>query len=239
MAHLGLLFQSVGRTRNSGTLNDRVVALDPLSPVYQFRRAMRLWILGRVAEADQTIDRALQLWPRHPAVWNARMTIFAFTGRPRAAEQLLNDIPMRPSTYTSASGEIWRVSLRALGSGAAADVAAAVKINLEAAPRSSGFVVGAIMFLAKFGELDGAFAAAEGFLLRRGSLIGSLRTAKDEMPVNDNHWRRTMNLFTPATAAMRSDARFKRLCDGMGMTAYWRKRGIWPDPIFRLSFRPT
>ena len=239
MAHLGLLFQSVGRTKDSGKLNDRVVALDPLSPVYQFRRAMRLWILGRVAEADQTIDRALQLWPHHPAVWNARMNIFAFTGRPRAAEQLLNDIPMRPSTYTPASGEIWRVSLRALGSGATADVAEAVKINLEAAPRSSGFVVGAVMFLSKLGELDGAFAAAEGFLLRRGSLIGSLRTAKEEMPVNDNQWRRTMNLFTPATAAMRSDARFKRLCDGMGMTAYWRKRGIWPDPIFRLSFRPT
>ena len=239
MAHLGLLFQSVGRTRDSGTLNDRVVALDPLSPVYQFRRAMRLWVLGRVAEADQTIDRALQLWPRHPAVWNARMTIFAFTGRPRAAEQLLNDIRMRPSTYTPASGEIWRVSLRALGSGAAADVAAAVKIHIEAAPRSSGFVVGAVMFLSKLGELDGAFAAAEGFLLRRGPLIGSLRTAKEEMPVNDTNWRRTMNLFTPATAAMRSDPRFEGLCDGIGMTAYWRKRGIWPDRMFRLSFRPA
>jgi len=239
MAHLGLLFQSVGRTKDSGKLNDRVVALDPLSPVYQFRRAMRLWILGRIAEADQTIDRALQLWPRHPAVWNARMTIFAFTGRPRAAEQLLADIRMRPSTFTPTSGEIWRVSLRALDSGAAADVAAAVKTHIEAAPRSSGLVVGAVMFLSMLGELDGAFAAAEGFLLRRGALIGSLRTAKNEMPVNDTHWRRTMNLFTPATAAMRADVRFERLCDGMGMTAYWRKRGIWPDPIFRLSFRPT
>jgi hypothetical protein len=234
-----LLFQSVGRTNHSGVLNDRVVALDPLSPVYQFRRAMRLWVQGRVAEADQTIDRALQLWPRHPAVWNARMTIFAFTGRPRAAEQLLEDVRMRPSTYMPASGEIWRVSLRALDSGAAADVAAAVKTHLEAAPRSSGFVVGAVMFLSKFGELDGAFAAAEGFLLRRGSLIGSLRTARDEMPVNDTQWRRTMNLFTPATAAMRSDPRFERLCAGIGLIAYWRKRGIWPDPMFRLPFRPA
>ncbi|HYC95459.1 MAG TPA: winged helix-turn-helix domain-containing protein, partial [Sphingomicrobium sp.] len=77
MAHLALLFQSVGRTRDSGVLNDRLVTLDPLSPVYQFRRAMRLWVLGRIAEADQTIDRALQLWPRHPAVWGARITIFA------------------------------------------------------------------------------------------------------------------------------------------------------------------
>jgi hypothetical protein len=95
------------------------------------------------------------------------------------------------------------------------------------------------MFLSKFGELDGAFAAAEGFLLRRGSLIGSLRTARDEMPVNDTQWRRTMNLFTPATAALRSDPRFERLCAGIGLIAYWRKRGIWPDPMFRLPFRPA
>ena len=239
MAHLGLLFQSVGRTRDSGKLNDRVVALDPLSPVYQFRRAMRLWILGRISEADQTIDRALQLWPRHPAVWSARMTIFAFTGRSGAAQTLLDDLRMRPSNYTSASGELWRVSLRALGSGSPADVAAAVKASIASVPQSSGFAVRAVMLLSKLGELDGAFAAAEGLLLRRGPLIGSLRTAKEEMQVNDANWRRTMNLFTPATAAMRSDARFKRLCDGMGMTAYWRKRGIWPDPIFRLSFRPA
>jgi DNA-binding winged helix-turn-helix (wHTH) protein/tetratricopeptide (TPR) repeat protein len=239
MAHLALLFQSVGRTRDSGVLNDRLVALDPLSPVYQFRRAMRLWVLGRIAEADQTIDRALQLWPRHPAVWSARITIFSFTGRTGAAEQLLDDIRMRPSTYMAASGERARVSLRALGSGAPADVAAAVKANVKAAPQSGGSPPGAVMILSALGELDAAFDVAEGFLLRRGPLVGSLRNAKEDMPGADSNWRRTMNLFTPATAAMRADPRFKRLCDGMGMTAYWRKRGIWPDPMFRLSFQPA
>lgn len=239
MAHLGLLFQSVGRTRDSGTLNDRIVVLDPLSPIYQFRRAMRLWILGRIAEADQTIDRALQLWPRHPAVWSARMTIFAYTGRPGAAQNLLDDVRMRPTNYTPATGELMRVGFRALESGSPADVAAAVKASIESVTRSSGFAVRAVMLLSKLGELDGAFAVAEGFLLRRGPLIGSLRTGKEEMQVNDVNWRRTMNLFTPATAAMRSDPRFEGLCEGIGMSAYWRKRGIWPDPMFRLAFQPT
>lgn len=167
------------------------------------------------------------------------MTIFAFTGRSGAAQTLLDDLRMRPSNYTPASGELWRVSLRALGSGSPADVAAAVKASISSVPRSSGFAVKAVMLLSKLGELDGAFAAAEGFLLRRGPLIGSLRTAKEEMQVNDANWRRTMNLFTPATAAMRSDPRFEGLCDGIGMTAYWRKREIWPDPMFRLSFQPA
>lgn len=239
MAHLGLLFQSVGRTRDSGKLNDRVVALDPLSPVYQFRRAMRLWVLGRVAEADQTIDRALQLWPRHPAVWNARLAIFAFTGRAEAAERFLDDVQMRPSTHMRATEEIWRISLRALGAGVRTDVDAAVAANIKAAPQSGGSATRAVMVLSALGKLDAAFDVADGYLLRRGPLIGTLWTAKKEMPVNDTNWRRTMNLFTPATAAMRTDSRFEGLCDGIGMTAYWRKRGIWPDPMFRLSFRPA
>ena len=239
MAHLGLLFQSVGRTRDSGTLNDRIVVLDPLSPVYQFRRAMRLWILGRIADADQTIDRALQLWPRHPAVWNARMTIFAFTGRPEAAERFLDDVQTRPSTHKPATEEIWRISLRALGSRGRADVDAAVAAHTKAAPKSGGSATFAVMILSALGKLDAAFDVADGFLLRRGPLVGTLRTARTEMPVNDVQWRRTMNLFTPATAALRADPRFERLCDGIGMTAYWRKRGIWPDPMFKLTFRPA
>ena len=239
MAHLGLLFQSVGRTRDSGKLNDRIVVLDPLSPIYQFRRAMRLWILGRIAEADQTIDRALQLWPRHPAVWSARMTIFAFTGRAEAAERFLDDIQIRPSTHKRATEDIWRISLRALGSGARTDVDAAVAAHIKAVPQSGGSAIMAVMILSALGKLDTAFDVADGFLLRRGPLIGTLWTGKNQMPVNDVNWRRTMNLFTPATAPMRSDPRFKSLCDGIGMTAYWRKRGTWPDPMFGLSFQPA
>ena len=239
MAHLGLLFQSVGRTRDSGTLNDRIVVLDPLSPIYQFRRAMRFWVSGRVAEADQTIDRALQMWPRHPAVWNARMVIFAFTGRTEAAERFLDDIEIRPSTHKQATQDIWRISLRALGSGVRSDVDAAVAAHIKAVPQSGVSATLAVMILSALGKLDTAFDVANGFLLRRGPLIGTLWTGQNEMPVNDVNWRRTMNLFTPATAPMRSDPRFEGLCDGIGMTAYWRKRGIWPDPMFKLSFRPA
>jgi DNA-binding winged helix-turn-helix (wHTH) protein len=239
MAHLGLLFQSVGRTMDSGTLNDRIVVLDPLSPIYQFRRAMRFWVSGRVAEADQTIDRALQMWPRHPAVWNARVVIFAFTGRAEAAERFLDDIQIRPSTHKKATEDIWRISLRALGSGVRTDVDAAVAAHIKAVLQSGGSATLAVMILSALGKLDLAFEVANGFLLRRGPLIGTLWTGKNEMPVNDVHWRRTMNLFTPATAPMRSDPRFEGLCDGIGMTTYWRKRGIWPDSMFGLSFQPA
>jgi hypothetical protein len=37
-------------------------------------------------------------------------------------------------------------------------------------------------------------------------------------------WRNTLGLFTPPAKAMRLDARFGPLCDGLGLTEYWRAR---------------
>ena len=235
LSYLVLLLQSVGRAGESWTLNERAAALEPLSPVHQYRRALKQWIFGRLAEADLTIDRALQLWPRHPAVWNARLYLFAFTGRATAALQLIDNAESRPESLTPAAAAYWRVSLSALASRAASDVAEARARNFEAAPKSPGFAVAAMMVLSTLGEVDAAFAVAEGALLRRGPLIGTIWPGKSEMPVNDQYWRRTMNLFVPATAAMRADPRFMPLCEGMGMAAYWRKRERWPDSMFGLA----
>ena len=57
----------------------------------QFPKAQLLWILGRNAEADRVIDRAMQYWPEHQIVRFARFTIYAYTGRPRAALAMLDD----------------------------------------------------------------------------------------------------------------------------------------------------
>jgi hypothetical protein len=34
---------------------------------------------------------------------------------------------------------------------------------------------------------------------------------------------------------MQSDPRFAALCDGIGLTEYWAKRGIKPDYQLRIS----
>ncbi|MEO7634757.1 MAG: hypothetical protein ABIS38_03800, partial [Sphingomicrobium sp.] len=228
------VLQSVGRSRASWDLNERAIALEPLSPVHQFRRALKLWIFGRVAAADVTIDRALQLWPRHPAVWNARLYLFAFTGRADAALGQIADRASRPPSFTADAEAFWLASLRALASGASTDVAVARTANIAAAPKSPAFAISSMMVLSSLSEIDAAFAVAEGALLRRGALIGTIWGGRGEMPVADQYWRRTMNLFTPATAAMRADPRFLKLCDGIGMVDYWRARGVWPDAMYRL-----
>ena len=236
LSYLVMILQAVGRARESWDLNERALALHPLSPVLLFRRALKLWILGRLPEADVAADRALQLWPKHSAVWNARLNIFAFTGRAHAALAALDDRNNRPPAYRRESIDFWRSSLRALQTRSRADVDAAVRVNLEAAPTSPYFATASMMVLSAIGQVDEAFAVAEGTLLREGKLIGTIWAGKNQMAVHDQYWRRTMNLFTPATAPMRADPRFKSLCDGMGMTDYWRERGIPPDPMYKLSF---
>ena len=233
LSHLTTLLQSVGRARDSWNSNERLMELEPLSPVHHFRRALKLWIYGRVPEADVTIDRALQLWPRHPAVWNARLFLFAFTGRPRAGLAMIEDAATRPKGFNAMSEQRWRPSLAAIETRAPKDIAAAREANLK--PAAGGVAVNAMMILSHLGEVDAAFAVAEGLLQRRGALVGSLSPGPAQMKINDQQWRRTMNLFTPATAPMRADRRFRGLCEGIGLTRYWKQRGIGPDSIFRIA----
>lgn len=227
--HLVTLLQSVGRDRASWDWNERAAAIEPSSPVPLYRRALKLWIFGDVAAADRVIDRALQRWPRHPAVWNARLLIFAFSGRPRAALAMIEDKASRPAAFGGKAIEQWRGSLAALDTRSARDVAAARATNLTLTALSPGFAFNAMMILSALGELDAAFAVTEGLLLRRGPLVVTLWTGNGQMPVNDQRWRRTMPMFTPATAAMRADPRFDALCREIGLTAYWRARGVTPD----------
>ena len=58
------LLQASGYLQDSWDLNERAVALDPLRPGPQFRRALKHWIMGRSREADHVIARARELVDR-------------------------------------------------------------------------------------------------------------------------------------------------------------------------------
>lgn len=226
---LAVLLQVVGRTRESGELNGAIAAREPLSPVYQYRRTYNLWSAGKVAEADRTIDRAIELWPRHPGVWFARLWLMGFTGRTQVALAQIADIETRPPTMSDASAALLRLSMQALQTGDAGAVDAAVAANVNAALSGPGGSVNAILILTALKRLDEAFAVAEGYLLRRGSTIMPLRYTKAQTWVNDQRHRKTQMLFVPVTAPLRADPRFLDLCRGSGLADYWRQSGRWPD----------
>ncbi len=226
---LTALYQAAGRNRLSWNVNEAVVAIDPLSPSPQFRRALKHWIFGRTREADRVIDRLIQIWPRHPWVWNARFLIFAFTGRANAALDMIEDSGSRPTTITSARMAQWRPTLLALESREPAAIAAAREANLSAARQSPGQAAYAVMALSGIGAIDAAFEVAEGFLLSRGKIVTRRPSNPRDTLVNNPAWRQTQWLSTPPLIDFRADPRFGPLCDSIGLTAYWRARGIKPD----------
>ena len=236
LTHLTTLLQSVGRAKASWDLNEHVLALAPLSPIPNYRRGIKYWIFGQLAEADLAIDRAISLWPRHIGVWNARIYIFAFTGRADAALAMLDAKASIPTEFPLPAQQLWRESLTALATGRPADIAKARTANLAAAPKSPGFAVQCTMVLSALGLVDDAFAVAEGSLLRRGAFIGAIAGGGGALAVNDQGWRRTMNLFTPATIAMREDPRFVALCRGIKLPEYWKLAGHAPDDFLKVRF---
>ncbi|HEY2356201.1 MAG TPA: hypothetical protein VGH86_02030 [Phenylobacterium sp.] len=229
LGELAFLLKSVGRDAEAFVANEAAAAREPLSPVYQYRRTYHLWTLGRLDEADRSVDRAIELWPRHPGVWFARLWLSGFTGRTGAALAQIADVEARPPTMSPESADLLRLSMAAIGSHSPSQVQAAVEANLAQARAGPGGSINAIMILSGLGRLDEAFEVAEGYLLRRGPSIMPLRGSPSQTVVNDQSHRKTQILFVPVAAPLRSDPRFDQICRGCGLVDYWRRSGHWPD----------
>jgi DNA-binding winged helix-turn-helix (wHTH) protein len=226
---LATLMQGAGRCREAVRCNTRAAALEPLSPVYQYRLSYQEWSIGRLGDADRRIDRAMQLWPRHPAVWYARLLLFGMSGRPRPAIAMIDQPDGPPPAMPPKGFAVWRQALVAIDSGSAGDLSAAIETVMKGAGRGSSGSVNAILLLSALGDPDRALAVAEGYLLRKGPLVGALGYAPDQVRVNDQRWRKTMMLFVPVTAPMRARPGFASLMSQMGLADYWRRAGVRPD----------
>lgn len=229
MRRLWNLYQSVGLSRRSAELNERALKLQPLTPATNYPRAQLLWILGRNAEADRVIDRAIGLWPSHKWVRFARFHIYAFTGRPRAARAMLDSKGTAPQSFTPDSVMLWRVSLDALQERSPASIDVARRTNLDMARQKPALSSQAVMTLSALGEVDAAFEVANALLVFRDAVSRRPEGTPVQPTIRSTAWRFTPWLFTPPAAAMRADPRFEALCQGTGLTEYWAKRGVKPD----------
>lgn len=219
---LAVLEMATGRPSAAVPLVMDLLERDPLATIFHYKRIYHLWTQGQLAEADAFADNAYQLWPTHPAIWTARFTLLAFTGRTAAATRMMMNGGGARTPLTRAR----ELTLRALQDGASLD--RAVQANLEIASMGPVSAVAALTHLSGLGEADAFFELAEAYYLNRGALGGIVRTELDGS-VTDQHRRITQLLFTPAAAAIRKDARFLRLCDSVGLTNYWRKATLVPD----------
>jgi len=222
MTELMPLLQAAGLTRESWMWNERILQASPFARGFLVIKAMKLWILGRVGESDQVIDRVRGLWPDFDFGFGVRLMLFALTGRPKAALAMIHGSPNMVR-----DADFWRVAAQALDTRTPAAVEAFRKRCFDVAENSPWRTNMAVMVLCALGLKDAAFELTEGYLLWRGRVVSSGQSAQQD--VNDYSRRMTQWLFTPPVAAMRADPRFDRLCDEFGLTAYWRARHLRPD----------
>jgi DNA-binding winged helix-turn-helix (wHTH) protein/Tfp pilus assembly protein PilF len=228
IAGLATLLMSTGQVAACLARLDWLNARHPLSPNLQFRRVYTLWSAGRLGDADATADRALQQWPRHPAVWFARMWTFAFTGRAERAQAMLANVQTRP-TMPPPVADLFALSLAALKTRKPSLSEQAITANMAAAARGPGPAVAAIMILSALGAGAQALEVARGFLLQKGAIVVRQGHTPLQPSVTDHHHRMTMMLWIPVCAHLRRQAGFAGFCDDLGLTQYWRMRGIQPD----------
>jgi tetratricopeptide (TPR) repeat protein len=227
MSALAAVLQAAGLTQESRGWNRRLIALEPMNPGHNFRKALQLWILGRVAESYKVIDRAIDLWPKDNGVWNARLLILAFTDRPKAALAMLDGDP--EMLGPPAAVAVWRTSLEALDDRSPVKIAEARDACTAAAGSAPGLAAHGAMILAALGETDAAFKITDGFLLSRGDIVVRPPAGSRGGWLNSPGWKWTQWLVTPPASGLRADPRFRALCDGIGLSEYWRVRGVRPD----------
>lgn len=234
---LAFLLVAVGRARESATLRLTFSPREPLHVSHQYRLIYAYWILGRIGDADRASDRAMQLWPKHPAVWFARLWVLAFTGRAERALAHLNDAAARPDLPDWMLRTL-SVSMVAMSGRRPADVGEAVDRLVAEVTRGPSNAVNALLLLSGLGAADRAFDVANAYLLEDGPLMASVRWRPGQVAVNDQRRRKTHMLFVPATAPMRTDRRFVTLVERIGLADYWDAAGATPD-FLQAPSRPA
>jgi DNA-binding winged helix-turn-helix (wHTH) protein/Tfp pilus assembly protein PilF len=226
---MAVLEMATGRPSAAVPLVEALMEREPLAAIFHYKRVYHLWTLGRLSEMDQVADRAMQMWPRQPAIWFARFWTLAFTGRPEQAMQQLVDEAVRPPIPAAAMLPLEKTLLAVREPQNERARAAAVEGNLQAAKRGPAQSVAATIQLGGLGAVEEAFQVAESYLTRDGPLAVSLRKTATDPSVTDQHRRVTQMLFIPSAQPLRDSLRFDRLCEAIGLGSYWQRADLTPD----------
>jgi DNA-binding winged helix-turn-helix (wHTH) protein len=212
-------------------LRQRSVTLDPLHAGYNFRSIYAHWMNGNLAAADRAGTRGLELWPRHNATWNARMGLFAMSGRPERALAMLADEAGRPP-LPPAYLAMLDAALRGLAdAGPTARAQAVDNLTNQVAGGGPFMAVIGSMLLAALGAPDRALQVVDGFLLERGPIMVEPNWRPGQILHNDVRRRFTNFLFTPVMAPVRSLPGFAVLTKAIGLDAYWQQSGQQPEHL--------
>ena len=197
---LAVLLRNVGRLRESAELQAGSAASgDPRAGTSGYTDVAIAW--AAAGETDKANEAILHLEPAFPAFADhARWMIALAHEDPKTALAHIRAYKTNVSPASEACAEAFLTGLIA----AAGSKRTGLPNECAGSPRDRR-----INMLAREGDIDGAYTEFRAYMAR-----------KDFVP---------SVLFMPEMASFRADPRFIPLVKEIGITAYWRASGHWPD----------
>ncbi len=211
---LGLRSQAlltVGRMTEAAVNARQALEQDPLSPQMRVNLINALAYSGLLEQARAELAKAEAIWPNSTILEDTRYRLDLRYGDARNALRLLKT--RFGATNYSGPGfdQSWQDFLNARIDPSRAKVDAALNSFRERYRRNPADIPGYIQALGTFGRTDEAFQ------------VFSNPVTLDSMEAS------TDVLFRPQMHSIWADSRFMNLAQRLGLLAYWRKSGAWPD----------
>ncbi|HXG81001.1 MAG TPA: winged helix-turn-helix domain-containing protein, partial [Sphingomicrobium sp.] len=201
---------TVGRQGEAIEAARRAFELDPLTPGHGNNLIQTLAYAGRTEMAAEELKRAEQRWPGTLTLRDARFRFHLRYGDPRVALQIV-----RSEGISSEFEEF----LLARIDPTPAKIERAVNAVRRRGTSSAKSINDLAQLLGQFGREDEAFELIMGW------------------PRTDQAGAMTGMLFRPTMREFRSDPRFMRVAQHLGLLAHWRNSGKWPDFCFEPDLR--
>jgi DNA-binding winged helix-turn-helix (wHTH) protein/tetratricopeptide (TPR) repeat protein len=222
---LARLLLDTGRNRDAAAVAEAQLRHTPVEVRLHFLVVRGRWGGGDARGAAKALERALELWPRHPLLWAARSELLAHQGRPGQALELLEQPRTRPVGQVMLPLDVHATVLRALVTRRSGPVDEAVSALLatRAPPNTVAFAGAVFAWLVMLGAVEPALTVAEDHLLGERTASGG------RVPLAQGTSRSTWWLFQPPVAALRRHPRLVGLTQRIGLDDYWRATGRRDD----------
>ena len=216
--NLGYTLADVGRWSESIPWFRSVAARERFWPLPHIDLMKAVYASGRLEETEDLIEEGMKRFPRRSEYWMTKVRYLALAGRYSEALAFANDAASRPALKIDRPLDFEIIVVNALADGSRRARESALQNVSDLARKDTWYLPVAATTAAVLGNVEASFSMLEGFFFGRGPWAA----ARDIRAV-------TQLLFVPATAALRTDPRFRGLLREAGLEDYWRASGSLPD----------
>ena len=220
-SHYAIFLAQVARFDESVAMQERTISKWPFMPDPPNQLMGAYCGAGRLLEAEARSAESARRWPKHPAVWLARMELLAYSGRPDAALALAADKATHPRGIEQSISAIVATA-RALAHRRAADIEVAVTANLQLVRDNIQNAPMVLRLFTALGDRERSFDLIESYLFRSGPLASGVS------PLTPFSAVQTDSLFHPYTRSLWPDPRFAAMTQKVGLDAYWKSINFVP-----------